>query len=80
MEDMKIRSMKVHEKSSYNYMTTLTLIMKRQWLKAGKAGTEVVFMEKEMKKHKECFHKEIEPQYSQFVAESNIEYGLVKGV
>lgn len=33
MKNQKIRSMKVHEQSGYNYKATPTIILKGQWLK-----------------------------------------------
>ncbi len=33
MKNQKIRSMKVHEQSGYNYRATPTIILKGQWLK-----------------------------------------------
>ena len=32
MKNQKIRSMKVHEQSGYNYKATPTIILKGQWL------------------------------------------------
>ena len=39
MKNQKIRSMKVHEQSGYNYKATPTIILKGQWLK--KMGFEI---------------------------------------
>lgn len=42
MKNQKIRSMKVHEQSGYNYKATPTIILKGQWL-----GDPILFNESE---------------------------------
>ena len=41
MKNQKIRSMKVHEQSGYNYKATPTIILKGQWLKEMRWTTSV---------------------------------------
>ncbi len=75
MKNQKIRSMKVHEQSGYNYKATPTIILKGQWLK--EMGFEIgdyITVSCENGKLIITPDAEKEQLHAQFVAERNAEY------
>ena len=83
MKNQKIRSMKVHEQSGYNYKATPTitvscedgkLIITPDAEKAARVKEEAEFMDKEMKKLQKRFQAEQAKLHAQFVAERSTEY------